>query len=209
LPKVLFGLTVVLSLRGMRAALIFGDESDTSRPGERDVFVYAFLGMRHSTYEVLQESFWQRKRALRVAGEVKWGRIGPQRAPFLALLAEHPVEVAYFVADKSKRPRSRPDRYRFKTIETAFSSLFPLSIESMPLVLLDERHEHQNREEALVLRALSRKWQASIPPYAYLPSDRVVGLQLVDLVVGALRAFESREDTTWEILKGFTRRLEI
>jgi hypothetical protein len=193
----------------MRAALIFGDESDTSRAGERDVFVYAFLGMRHATYEVLQESFWQRKRALKVAGEVKWGRIGPQRAPFLALLAEHVVEIEYFVSDKSKQPGTRPDRYRFKTIEAAFSRLFPLSIEAMPLVLLDERHEHQNREEALVLRALSRKWGAPIPPYAYLPSDRVVGLQLADLVVGALRAFESRADATWEIIRDRTRRFEI
>lgn len=77
-----------------------------------------------------------------------------------------------------------------------------------PLVLLDERHARQNREEAIVLRALGTKWRSPIPPYAYLPSDRVVGLQLADIVAGALRAFEARGDTSWEAIKKITRRIE-
>jgi hypothetical protein len=64
---------------------------------------YGLLGMSHSTYERLQEDFWHRKRALKVAGEVKWGRVGPFRAP---PLAEHAVEIAYFVPDKTRQPRS-------------------------------------------------------------------------------------------------------
>jgi hypothetical protein len=193
----------------MRAALIFGDESDTSGPAERDVFVYGLLGVSFSTYDDLQAGFWALKRRRRIAAEVKWTKSAPHRAAFLELVARHPVEVRYFVADKRRFRPGRPDRYRFKTIEAAFSSLFPPSLETMPLVLLDERHERQNREEALVLRALGTKWRAPIPPYAYLPSDRVVGLQLADLVVGALRAFESRGDATWEVLKAFTRRIEL
>jgi hypothetical protein len=60
-----------------------------------------------------------------------------------------------------------------------------------------------------VLPALGAKWRSAIPPSAYLPSDRVVSLQLADLVVGALRAFEARGDTAWEVLKGVTGRGEI
>jgi hypothetical protein len=193
----------------MRSALIFGDESDTASPSERDVFVYGFLGLSFSTYERLQEEFWKLKHEQRVAAEIKWTKSAPHRARFLDLIARHPCEIQYFVTDKIHFKPGWPDRYRYKIIELAFSSLFPLSLECMPLVLLDERHERQNREEALVLRALGKKWRSPIPPYAYLPSDRVVGLQLVDIVVGALRAFESRGDTTWEVLRGFVRRIEL
>ena len=140
---------------------------------------------------------------------MKWSRIGGQRLPFLRLLSEHPVQVHYFVAHKTKQPASHADRQRFKVLEAALSSLFPLALEDMPLVLLDERHDRQNRREAVVLRSLGAKWRSVVPPYAYLPSDRVVGLQLVDVVAGALRAFESRGDTAWEAIRVVTRRIEI
>jgi hypothetical protein len=170
----------------MRHALIFGDESDTTSPHERDVFVYAFLCLGHSTYENLHAAFWTLKRERRVATELKWTKSHPHRAAFLALIASHPVSVRYWVAEKASFKGARPDRYRRKTLEAAFSSeLMRLSFEDMPLVLLDERHVKQDREEAVVLRSLGTKWQSPIPPYAYLPSDRVVGLQLADLVVGA------------------------
>ena len=127
----------------------------------------------------------------------------------MRLLAEYPVHVRYFVTQKAKQSGSHADRQRFKVLEAAFSSLFPLALEDMPLVLLDERHDRQNRREAVVLRSLGAKWRSVVPPYAYLPSDLVVGLQLADVVAGALRAFESRGDLAWEAIRAITRRIEI
>lgn len=189
--------------------LIFGDESDTVRRDERDVFVYAFLSMSFATYEDVQACFWDLRREKRIRGEVKWSWIPAYRASFLEMLAAHPVKVRYFVVDKTKLRVTRQDRYRYKALETAFSGLFPMAFETMPLVLLDERQAKQNHEEAKVLMALGTKWRSRIPAYAYLPSDRVPGLQLVDLVAGAMRSRESRGDKTWEILKSLTTRCEV
>lgn len=196
----------------MSAGLIFGDESDTVRAGERDVFVYAFVRLSYRAYEDVQAEFGGLKRALRVAGEVKWTKTAPHRAAFLGLLARHApeVEVRYWVADKRRFKSAKADRYRFKTLEAAFSSLFPfLPGAPLPLVLLDERHANQDREEAGLLRALGVKWRTPLPPCAYLSSQGVIGLQLADLVAGAVRARESRADATWEIIKECTRRFEV
>jgi hypothetical protein len=173
--------------------LIFCDESDTARVIQRDVFVYACVRMSYSAYDAAEKSFWELKRERKIAAahEIKWTRDRTFRASFLEILREYQAEIVYYVvADKRRFPR--PKRYRRKVLEAAFRSLC-VERPPCPLLLMDSRTNRQDREEAAILEYLARAQHLSVPAYAFLPSERVVGLQLADLVAGAVRAHEAGE----------------
>ena len=191
--------------------LIFCDESDTARVIQRDVFVYACVRLSYAAYDVAEKSFWELKRKLRIpaAHEIKWTRDRTFRASFLGLLRECRAEIVYYVvSDKRRFPR--PGRYRRKVLEAAFRS-FCVERPPCPLLLMDSRTDRQDREEAAILEYLARAQQLSVPAYAFLPSERVVGLQLADLVAGAVRAHEAGDgESGYVVIRELVRnRVEI
>ena len=186
--------------------LIFCDESDTVKVVHRDVFVYACLRLRYATYDVLESRFIELKRAKGMTHrhELKWATDRTFRSDFLCLLADHRAEIFYYVVT-DKRNFSRTERYHRKAVEAAFRSVcsdqHPFS-----LLLLDTRGSRQDREEATVLMYLEKAQGRTVPAYAFLPSERVVGLQLADLVAGAVRTYKADgEERYYTIIRHLVR----
>lgn len=135
---------------------------------------------------------------------MKWAADRTFRTPFLRLIAEYPVGLFYYVvADKAGF--SRAERYRRKVLQAAFRSLCGAG-EPVPFLVLDARSRKQDREEAQVLEYLRKAEGLPVPAYAFLPSDRVIGLQLADLVAGALRTYEAEgEQEAYSVIQKLVR----
>ena len=184
---------------------VFADESDTVNVVARDVFVLACVRVGYGAYEQLESGFLRCKRACGIPerAEVKWGRDRTWRMQLLAVLAEHPVEALYYVVDKRQYPKA--ERRRRKALEAAIYTL-GASGPPDPIVIFDARQGRQDRVEAGVLAALRQRGGFRVPPFAHLPSHLVVGLQIADLVAGALRAFEADgDDQAYAVIEPIVR----
>jgi hypothetical protein len=174
-------------------SLIFGDESesDPAKVVFHKAWVYGFLRLEYAVYEALERDFVLLKQRLGISPhlEIKWGSQKARRRDFLALLSRPRIEVFYYVV--LDETRSHGERRRREALLAAFRSLaVTLGQSAPPLVILDRREHRQDSHEGFLIERL-RKEGLKMPPYAFMPSDLVVGLQLVDLVVGALRTFEA------------------
>lgn len=177
-------------------SLIFGDESESNpaRVIRHRAWIYGFLRLGYTSYEALERDFFLLKGKLGIPPhvEIKWGSQKAHRREFLAMLAQQPAEIFYYaVLDDA---RAHQERRRREALLAAFRSLSVTpGRSSTPIVILDRREQRQDWHEGRLIEFL-RKEGLKMPPYAFLPSELVVGLQLVDLVVGALRAFEADGD---------------
>jgi hypothetical protein len=191
--------------------LVFCDESDTVRVLRQDVFVYICLRLDYHIYKNLETDFLALKSNNRMSqrNEVKWTKDQLLRQPCLDLLSKHQVEIFYYVVI-NKRECSRAERYRRKTLQTAFRSLCGWS-GPIPLIVLDTRSVKQDHDEANILKFLMKFEGLSVPAYAFLPSNLVVGLQLADMVAGAVRAYEGDgEEKYYSIIRRLVKeRVEV
>jgi len=170
---------------------VFCDESDTVKLMQRNIFVYACLRLNYSVYENLESDFLalKDKHGKSQRHEVKWKEDRALRQPCLETIAKHPAEIFYYVVT-NKREFSGAERYRRKALEAAFRSICGWH-QSAPLVVLDERSGKQDRYEAMILQYMQKADRLPVPAYVFLPSHLMVGLQLVDMVAGALRTYEA------------------
>lgn len=168
---------------------MFCDESDTVRVLRKNVWVYVAVRVGYSIYENLERRFLAKKKEVSPHLEVKWSHHKPHRCTFLRMVADCSAEIMYYVVVKGGNHDA--ERYRRKTLEVAFRTLHS-GAEPVPFLVLDGRDDKQNRQEIDVMKALVRsKRLPGLPAFAYSPSHCVAGLQLADLVAGALRVYEA------------------